>query len=152
MAKRILTYYGKADTSGRVHLPKNSREEIGQAFAGKMCEVTIKTAGKYRSTAQKAYYWCVVVQMILDELVNLGNNELHPADEESRQLVHQMLKIKFLPSIEVADANGEAVTMPPSTRRCNTVEMMDYLAEIQQWAAEALRINIPDPNEQGELF
>jgi hypothetical protein len=30
--------------------------------------------------------------------------------------------------------------------------MMDYFADIQQWAAEVLHINIPDPNEQGELF
>jgi hypothetical protein len=152
MAKRILKYYGKADASGRINLPKNSREEIGQAFAGKMCEVTIKTLSKSRSTQQMRYYFGVMVQMVLDALVDLGNNELHKGDKESVNLVHQFLKAKFLPPVTVADANGEAITLPPTTRTQTTVEMMDYFADIQQWAAEVLHINIPDPNEQGELF
>jgi hypothetical protein len=151
MAKRILTYFGKADASGRISLPKNSREEIGQAFADKMCEVTIKTAGKNRSNQQNAYYWGVMVQMILDRFVELGNNELHTADAESREIVHQFLKARFLPPVTVADANGEAIDLPPTTRTQSTVEMMDYFASIQQWAAETLLINIPDPNEQGEF-
>lgn len=149
--KRILTYYGKADASGRISLPKNSRAEIGHAFAGKMCEVTIKTAGKNRSNQQNAYYWGVMVQMILDRFVELGNNELHTADAESREIVHQYLKARFLPPVKVADANGEAIDLPPTTRTQTTVEMMDYFSLIQQWAAETLLINIPDPNEQGSF-
>lgn len=152
MAKRILTYYGKADATGRIQLPKNSREEIGQAFAGKMCEVTIKTAGKNRSNQQNAYYWGVMVQMTLDRFVELGNNELHTADAESREIVHQFLKARFLPPVTVADANGEAIDLPPTTRTQSTVEMMDYFASVQQWAADFLFINIPDPGEQLEFW
>ena len=151
MAKRILTYYGKADDTGRISLPKNSREEIGQAFAGKICEVTIKTAGKNRSNQQMRYYFGVMVQMVLDALVDLGNNELHKGDNESREIVHQFLKARFLPPVTIADAKGEAIDLPPTTRTQSTVEMMDYFSSIQQWAAETLLINIPDPNEQGEF-
>lgn len=150
--KKILTYYGKADETGRIQLPKISRQEIGRTFAGKMCEVTIKSAGRGRSNAQNAYYWGVMVQMILERFVELGNNELHAADEESRRMVHEYLKARFLPPITVADAHGEAIELPPTTRKASTVEMMDYFAAIQQWAAEVLLINIPDPNEQGVLF
>lgn len=39
-----------------------------------------------------------------------------------------------------------------STAKQNTVEMMDYIAEIQMWAAEYLNITIPDPGEQLEFF
>jgi len=50
------------------------------------------------------------------------------------------------------DAQGQELQLPPSTRKQNTIEMLDYIAEIQMWAAEFLNIVIPDPGEQMELF
>ena len=37
---------------------------------------------------------------------------------------------------------------PNGAGKTTTVEMMDYIAAIQQWAAEYLSIEIPDPGEQ----
>ena len=42
--------------------------------------------------------------------------------------------------------------MTKSTAELTTTQMMDYVSEIQQFAAEYLNVIIPDPNEQIEIF
>ena len=53
--------------------------------------------------------------------------------------------------ITAADANGEVHELGYSTANLSTSEMMDYIAQVQQFAAEFLNTVIPDPGEQAEI-
>ena len=102
------------------------------AFAkqeGEEVEVTVKRPRKHRSGAQNAYIWGIVYALISEET------------GFTTQEVHDAMRVKFL-----TDMTG---VMPrvKSTTELSTVEMMDYIAQIQQWASEFLGVYIPDPNE-----
>lgn len=83
--------------------------------------------------------------MVCNALRHLG----HDVDEQE---THELLKSKFNSEKIVNDETGEVLEIPKSTARLNTVEMMDYIAKIQMWAAEFLNIVIPDPDTQVVLF
>jgi hypothetical protein len=63
-----------------------------------------------------------------------------------------MLKERFLPAKEVVDADGVAIKLPPSTKNLSTVEFMEYLDKVCQFAAERLQLVIPEPQTQGEFW
>lgn len=147
-----LEYTGPCDSTGAIKLPKLARKEIGEAFAGKTLQVRIRIARKSRSDRQNRYYWGVVIPAVLQAFIDLGNEGLFAGSVDSANLIHEFLKNKFLPPLEVANATGEVERMPGSTRKLTTSEFMDYIAAIQMWAAEFLFITIPDPGEQLELW
>lgn len=147
-----LTYTGTVQPDGRIEIPKRARKEIAATFAGKTAEVRIRQARRKRSDQQNRYYWGTVIPLIVQALYDLGNEDVRPNHKDSTDLVHAFLKSKFLPPIVVADARGEALELPSSTSKQTTSEMMDYITQIQQWAAECLSLNIPDPGEQLEFF
>lgn len=146
-----LTYYGKVSESGEITLPKRIRKEAGKLFAGKSIEVIFRRKKKHRTTSQNSYYWAVVVPMILEEFVNLGN-DLQEGNKEHLELVHGMLKDMFLPAKEVTDADGVVINLPPTTRDLSTFEFMEYLEKVGQFAAERLQLVIPAPETQGEFW
>lgn len=153
MSKNLhLTYSGPVSDDGAIAIPKRARKEIGQAFAGQNVEVVIKKLRRSRSNQQNRYYWGVVVAMVLQALHDLGNQDLKPGHPDSANIVHEFLKQKFLPPVIASDAHGQELRLPPSTRKQNTAEMMDYISEIQMWAVEFLNVVIPDPGEQMEMF
>lgn len=134
-------FTGKIGFDGKlVMLDRSLLEEWIKQHAGKHVELTIKVQRKQRSTLQNAYYHAVVVKMVCEGLRDLG----HEIDED---LTHEFLKGKFN-SENVVGNDGVVESIPRSTTEMNTVEMMDYVAKIQVWAAEFLGIVIPDPNQQ----
>jgi hypothetical protein len=121
-------------------------EEVRAMSREKDLAVTIEVKIKrnVRSDVQNAYYWGVVVAMIVERLRELG----HDVD---RDLTHEFLKGRFLYS-ELTDPNtGEVMRIPRKTSELATGEFMDYLEHVKQFAAETLDIYIPDPNEQPEI-
>lgn len=147
-----LEYTGICDDAGAIAIPKRARREIAAAFAGKRLQVRIRVARRVRSDLQNRYYWGVVIPAVLQAFIDLGNEGLFAGSADSADLIHEFLKNKFLPPLEVANATGEVERIPGSTRKITTAEFMDYIAAIQQWAAEYLFITIPDPGEQLELW
>lgn len=121
-------------------------EEVRAMSREKDLAVTIEVKPKkrFRSDVQNAYYWGVVIAMIVERLRELG----HDVD---RDLAHEFLKGRFLYS-ELTDPNtGEVMKIPRKTSELATGEFMDYLEHIKQFAAETLDLYIPDPNEQLEI-
>jgi len=121
-------------------------EEVRAMSREKDLAVTIEVKVKRNvsSDVQNAYYWGVVVAMIVERLRELG----HDVD---RDLTHEFLKGRFLYS-ELTDPNtGEVMRIPRKTSELATGEFMDYLEHVKQFAAETLDIYIPDPNEQPEI-
>jgi len=100
-------------------------------------EVTVRKPRKYRSLQQNKYYWGVVISL-LSETTGFSKDEMHDA-----------LRVKFLTDLELI---GEKTTLPriQSTTELSTVEFLEYVSQIQQWAAEFLDCYIPDPESWEE--
>lgn len=109
--------------------------------------VTISKSKKKRSNLQNAYYHGVVLNEVKEGLINMGF-ERHLLDHES---IHEMLKNKFLKK-DVANEEGQFITIVQSTASLSTVEFSDFISDIQQWSAEFLGITILDPGQQKEIF
>ena len=148
---KSLTYIGTVSTDGTIKLPKRLRSEVGKAFAGKDIIATFARPKKTRSSEQNRYYWGVVVRMVCEGFQALGN-PVNPDNNEDIELTHEYLKRRFLQPIQVADVNGEVHDLGHTTTNLTTSQMMDYIAQVQQFAVEFLNIVIPDPGEQAQLW
>lgn len=141
-----LLYYGKVE-NGRITLPSaRFKQEVTQAFEGRAIQVTVERKRKHRSPEQNRYYWGVVLN-ILAHSFKEWNPELVLMPED----VHEWCKERFLPMItaldlfEIETPEGKH-EMKRTTTRLTTSQFMDYIALIQEWAAE-YSLYIPDPNE-----
>ena len=97
-------------------------------------------SGKGRSNPQNRYYWGVVVSLISDSI------------GYTRDEVHEMLKHKFLTSMESIKntRTGISYLIPKekSTTQLDTKEWEQFMSEIREWSSMALNIFIPEPNEE----
>ena len=107
-----------------------------KAFEGKRIELTIDKVKSTRSNQQNRYYWSGVVGILSTEL------------GYSKDEIHDLLKYKFLKRTVIIGDSEE--TIMKSTTELTKSEFMDFIADIQLWAAE-LNINIPDPGTQIDL-
>ena len=136
-----IVYNGEVRESG-VHI-YNRRvfDKECQALLGKKVTITIRKKTKRRSLEQNAYYWGVVVPMVRQGYFDVGYR--YGIEETHTELKEMFRKVE-----KVNDQTGEIKTITGSTTDMSTVDHMDYIAQIQQWAAEYLSITIPDPGEQ----
>ena len=141
-----LTYKGKVE-NGRIILPSaRFKEEVTQAFEGRQIEVIVQRRRKRRSPEQNRYYWGVVITILAHSF-----KEWNPQLVLTPEDVHEWAKERFLPMItdlelfELETPEGKK-EMKRTTARLTTAQFMDYIALIQEWAAE-YSLYIPDPNE-----
>ena len=99
---------------------------------GKRVEVTVERQTRKRTTDQNAYYWLICT--------TIGKDLGYSSDE-----VHELLKSMFLK--KPLWVKGKFIPVVGSTTRMDTVEFTEYIERVRQWAAEELRITIPDPDE-----
>ena len=137
-----LELYGHITDEGKMEVHNKLRLlEWARLNAGKDIKVRFERKRKNRSTTQNRYYWGVVIREITIRLRELGHQEL------SDETVHEMMKIKF--NYEpLASEHGEILEIPRSTSGLTTVQFIEYMDRVRQWAAGFLSINIPDPNEK----
>jgi tRNA/tmRNA/rRNA uracil-C5-methylase (TrmA/RlmC/RlmD family) len=86
----------------------------------------------------------VVVPLVRQGLFDVGYRY---TNEE----VHTMLKEMFWKVEKVNEKTGEIKMITGSTTQMTTVDKMDYLEQIIQWAAEFLGVIIPAPGEQTNI-
>ena len=110
-------------------------------------EWVLRKKKKKRSLQQNKYYHCCVLPAVYDGLIDIG----YAKKDLNFDLVHEYLKDKFLFTEIINEDTGEVMRVPKGTSECSTSQFMDYIAEIQQWSAEILGINVPDPNQQADL-
>ena len=103
--------------------------------------MTIERKRRKRSLMQNAYYWGVVVPLVKEGLLDVGYRM-------TMEDTHEFLKGRFNIVEKVNEKTGEILKSVGSTSQMSTSQMMDYFAEITQWAVEYLGIQIPQPNEQ----
>lgn len=135
MKQFVIIHIG--DTDNRKSLA--ARELFPDLPNGKY-KIEISSA-KQRSLPQNRYYFGLVLPMVRDGIKRLGT--VLTIEE-----THDFLKKEFNYSEIVNTATGECKTIPLSTTKLTTTGFMEYLAKIQQFAAEFLNVVIPDPNQQ----
>jgi len=146
MSKKLETFGN--NKNGILHIIR--RAEFWQSFAhifkdGERVKITIEKVYSKRSGQQNKYYWGVVVAVLLFEVNNQGN-------EMSRDELHEELLKKFAPKKEIKNKNGEFFEVPMRSKEMNKSQMSDFTNDVRRWAAEFWSCNIPDPNEQTEMF
>lgn len=144
MSKQI--FYGKNVNNTPVISHANLLKDVMRSFGDQYFQLTIERRVKKRSNSQSNYYWGCCIPAVIDGLVENG----YPRNELSTEIVHLMLREKFLRSNLVSD-QGEVISRIKSTTELSTVQFMEFIADIQQWSAEILNIFIPDPNTQSEI-
>jgi hypothetical protein len=136
-----LTHYGTV-SEGKLKISNRQRfDQDIQQLEGKRVEITIQKAKKSRSSNQNAYLWGIVYPCVVKGFEDVG--ELGITVDE----VHTFLKDRFLTNGKsvIAPGTGEVFQLGNTTTTLSTSEMMDYIAQIQKFAAEMLGVVIPDP-------
>lgn len=129
-------------TNGKLTRNRNLILDAINSYEGKELLITFEKPKKQRSNQQNAFYWGIVVVIIKSCLKSTGNNL-------SENDVHDLLRLKFLKeTISIKEETGEVIERVKSTTELTTSQFMDYIAEIQQFAAEYFDVIIPDPNEE----
>ena len=106
--------------------------------AGSRIEMTIREEGKNRSLNQNAYYWGVIIKMIADHAGYSSREEI--------ESVHYELARMFLTCTKHC-MGGKDIEVIRSTADLSTVEAEEYYSKIRMWAAIAIPLDIPEPNE-----
>jgi len=121
---------------GKMHFADTNRlhEDIAR-YNEKTVELTIQEYRPKRSNQMNQYYWGVVVKIISDYT---GYTK-----EETHELLKQtFLKKKIL-------VNDEWYDTTESTTKMNNQEMLEFIENVKQWAAQTFYLYIPDPHEKG---
>jgi hypothetical protein len=121
---------------------------IDDTVKGLGCELVKITIEKYRSkrsNPQNRYYWGVIVPHALMAMRGAGNGWLSEKSEEHHQIIHDMLTERFLNnSVEIVLPDMKTKSKN-STKRLNTLEMMDYCDQIRQWLLDVFGYYCPEP-------
>ncbi len=141
-----MKFQGKVDKDGvlrivnRVYFDRFLKEELAE----KEVTIEVKRKTRKRSNSQNAYYHSCVIPILRGAFKDIGHNL-------SNEEVHLFLKTKFLKS-SIANESGEFLGEKiGSTADLTTTQFMEYIMEIQKFAAESLDVQVPSPNEQVQI-
>lgn len=149
MAKEVKFTFKVSDT-GEIKIinKKEFEKQMQEYFLGKSVIGTFRKPKKTRSTLQNSYYWACVIPEVIEGLVEAG----FESKDLNTEVVHDMLRHKFLTTdLPSPEFTGEFITITKSTTELSTGEFLDYIAQIQRWAADFLHHIIPDPGQQKEI-
>lgn len=128
--------------NGRFKRNINQIQQIVKSFEGKEIVLTFSKLNKKRSQKQNSYYWGVVIPIMKNTMLEIGN----PMDEDD---IHLMLRVKFLKEIiSINEETGEVCERVKSSAELSTVQYMNFMSEIRFWALDFFGVDIPEPNEE----
>jgi hypothetical protein len=135
---------GKVNERGELHIKNRLQfDRELKSFAGKEVNITIEKKSRKRSTQQLRYYWGVCVPIIRNRLRELGYDDVRTSED-----AHEILKALFNKGTFIDKSTGESINYGKTTTGMSTSDFMDYIAEIQKWAAESLDVFVPDAIEE----
>ena len=136
----------QTDADGKLIAGKTLLVRAFKALSGRRLILTLEPYRKRRSNLQNRYFHGVVIPMVQTRLIELGWSEaLDPV------WVKDLIKYKFLLREMVNKETGKPCRQC-RTSSLTTTEMMELIAQVQQWAVEDLDLYIPDPNEQTSIL
>lgn len=130
---------------GRLARNRRTLSNALREYEGKEITITIQRKKKTRSNQQNAYYWGAVLPIVKRAMRDAG----HTLTQED---CHLMLRAKFLTKALPLGDDGEFIDHIRSTTELSTVDFLEYIEDIRMWCAEYLGVDIPEPNEQTEIF
>jgi hypothetical protein len=116
--------------------------DVIKTFEGANIIITIEKRKKKRSNNQNAFYYGVVIPIMMDAFKNMWG-EYYSATE-----VHEALKAKYCFKEQINESTGEILQIPSSTTNFSTIEWELYIEKIRAFAFEWFNVTIPMPNEQ----
>ncbi len=119
---------------------RHSIQRLLKAHEGKKVRVTIEEYKKKRSSDQNAFYWGVVIPLVIEMF--LDNGQPMSIEDTHTFLKEQVGKLYK----QVNEPSGSISTITRSSTDLNTKEWEDYITCIRVWAAQWGKI-IPLPNE-----
>lgn len=129
-------------TNGRIHIyNRKIFDKDLVIFEGKDITITIEKKKRKRSLDQNAYLHGVVFPMCREAFTEVGYNY---TPEETKTDLKRMFAVYE----KVNEKTGEIRDYIKDTSDMTTTEMMDFIAQIQQWASEFAGVVIPDPGTQ----
>lgn len=141
-----LQYTGTVN-AGRLHIRNRKAFDSDLLyFNGKEVLITIEKKKSKRSSPQNRYLHGPVLDIIRQGLLDAGFNEAR-----SKDWVKDLVKFKFLKYEVVNEHTGEIITAVRGTSELTKSEFNDFIADLTQWCAEFLNVQIPEPNEQTSL-
>lgn len=110
------------------------------------CEVDIIIKKKGKATsAQRRYYFGVIVHEITRRMIELGN-------DVDKDIVHEYLKSEFNKQ-PIHDAEGVVIGyVGGTTTEHNVEDRIEYIDKCIHFADTVLDIVIPPPSTQSEMF
>ncbi len=129
---------------------KRNRKLIRDAiatFEGKTITLTIQRHRKQRSSNQNRFYHGIVIPLVQKGLVDATGEVRDHNSIHYNILLPLHAPLREIINIETGEVIQERIT----SSEMGTSEFMDYIVSIQQWAAEFLGIEIPDPNSEIKL-
>lgn len=136
-----IEYFGQVDNNGRFSNLTALLSDLS-GLLGKHVKITIEPKSK-RSNPQNSYFHGVVIPIVKAHLLDLGWKEA-----KSNEWVKNYIKYNCLVIENHNEDTGETIKTLGETSGLTKGEFMDFIADVQRWAAESLGLYIPDPNEQ----
>lgn len=137
-----MKFYCNVDEQGKAIF--ENREVMVQYIASlknSMLCFDIEKIRNTRTIKQNRYYWGVIVPMINNGLIELGN-------DVDIEITHEFLKCRFLSKKKVLSIEDELIEFDaPSTRKLTIQEFSIYIESCINFASEYLNLNVPYPNE-----
>lgn len=141
-----MKFIGNISESGKLTIVnRKSFDEFISQYSGKQVVIDVTKKISKRSDPQNKYYWSCVVPIVQQGFKDLGH-------KISKEDTHLFLRNRFLKQ-EMLSQDGEVI----GERLMSTTELTksafgNYIAEIVQFSAEILNVQIPNPNEQVNLI
>jgi len=120
---------------GKLHFADKERlNQDVKRYEERTVEVTISEYRPKRSNQLNQYYWGVVVKIISDYT------------GYTKEETHELLKQTFLKKKVLI--NDEWYDTTESTTKLDNKQMLEFIEQVKQWAAETFYLYIPDPHEK----
>jgi hypothetical protein len=144
---RKIETYGHVNEKGILKISYRSKfDQAVKIFAGRRIRLVVEPLYRKRTSPMNSYYWGVIVNE-----TRLGYEET-TGEQISSEAAHELLKQRCNPKELLNEKTGEVLILGGSTTEQTTVEMMEYWIRCRQFVHEWFGRNIPEPNEQTELF
>ena len=119
--------------------------KVINSFKGKNIKIVVEEDKPTASNPQIKYYFGVVVKLIQEHFLESGV-------KRTQAQIDETLRDNFLFEEEADFVTGEIVhkKMRLNSReiKVTTTRMMEFFADVQQWASQEMDLYIPDPNEE----
>ena len=140
-------FYGRNINNKPTIANSGDLNQLLRDFGDDQFQLTVEKRFKKRSNQQSNYYWGCCIPAVIDGLIDNG----YPKSELNSEVVHLMLREKFLRTELVSEQTGEVISRIKSTTELSTVDFLIFIEDIQRWSSEILNIYIADPNSQAEM-